>query len=52
MKIASVIASGAGQPEAGRFSADSIEASDIEIDASIARVRRAGTSPTRCRGSW
>ena len=36
MKIASVVATGAGQPEAGRFAADSIEVSDIEIDANIA----------------
>ncbi len=36
MKIASVVATGVGQPEAGRFAADSIEVSDIEIDANIA----------------
>ena len=36
VKIASLTASGVGQPDAGRFSADSIEASDIEISASIA----------------
>jgi hypothetical protein len=35
-KIASVTAAGVGQPDAGRFSADSIEASDIEISGSIA----------------
>ena len=36
LKIASVTASGVGQPDAGRFSADSIEASDIEISVNIA----------------
>jgi len=36
MKIASVTASGVGQPDPARFSADSIEASDLEIGASIA----------------
>jgi hypothetical protein len=36
MKVASVTASGVGQPDAGRFSADTIEASDIEIGSSIA----------------
>ena len=36
MKIAGVTAAGVGQPDAGRFSADSIEASDIEIGANIA----------------
>ena len=42
MKISSVVATGAGQPEAGRFAADSIEVSDIEIDANIA-----GPQPVR-----
>jgi hypothetical protein len=36
MKIAGVIASGVGQQDAGRFSADTIEASDIEIGSSLA----------------
>src|SRR5215207_33905 len=36
MKIAGVTASGVGQPDAGRFSADTIEASDIEIGSSLA----------------
>ena len=36
MKIAGVTAAGVGQPDAGRFSADSIETSDIEISANIA----------------
>jgi hypothetical protein len=36
MKIASVTASGVGQPDTGRFSADTIEASDIEIGSSLA----------------
>ena len=36
VKIASVAASGVGQPDAGRFSADTIEASDIEIGSNIA----------------
>ena len=36
MKIASVTASGVGQPDPARFSADTIEASDIEIGADIA----------------
>ena len=31
VKIASIVAVGVGQPDAGRFSADSIEGSDIEI---------------------
>jgi hypothetical protein len=35
MKIASVTASGVGQPDPARFSADTIEASDIEIGANI-----------------
>jgi hypothetical protein len=36
LKIAGVTASGVGQPDAGRFSADTIEASDIEIGSSLA----------------
>jgi hypothetical protein len=36
LKVASLTASGIGQPDAGRFSADSIETSDIEISANIA----------------
>ena len=36
LKIASLTASGVGQPDTGRFSADSIETSDIEISANIA----------------
>jgi hypothetical protein len=36
LQIASVTASGVGQPDAGRFSADTIEASDIEIGSSLA----------------
>jgi hypothetical protein len=36
VKIASVTASGVGQPGAARFSADTIEASDIEIGGSLA----------------
>ena len=37
MKISSVVATGAGQPgKPARFAADSIEVSDIEIDANIA----------------
>ena len=35
VKIASVTAAGVGQPDAGRFSADSIEASDFEIGGSF-----------------
>ncbi|MDI1264252.1 MAG: hypothetical protein PS018_13440 [bacterium] len=31
VKIANVVVTGAGQPDAGRFSADAIEASDMEI---------------------
>jgi hypothetical protein len=36
LKVASLTASGIGQPDAGRFSADSIETSDIEISVNIA----------------
>jgi hypothetical protein len=36
LKVASLTASGVGQPDTGRFSADSIETSDIEISANIA----------------
>jgi hypothetical protein len=36
VKIASVTAAGVGQPQAGRFSADSIEVADIEISVSLA----------------
>ena len=36
VKIASVVASGLAQPDAGRFSAGSIEASDLEIGSSVA----------------
>ena len=36
LKIAGVTASGVSQPDTGRFSADSIETSDIEISANIA----------------
>ncbi|MCA6113505.1 hypothetical protein J6524_00980 [Bradyrhizobium sp. WSM 1738] len=32
VKIASIVASGVGQPEAGRFSADAIEAIDLELN--------------------
>ncbi|MEH2533812.1 hypothetical protein V1277_006892 [Bradyrhizobium sp. AZCC 1588] len=35
VKIASVTASGLGQPDAGRFSADTLEASDMEISGGI-----------------
>jgi hypothetical protein len=35
VKIASVVASGVGQPDAGRFSADTLEASDMEISGGI-----------------
>lgn len=35
VEIASVVASGVAQPDAGRFSAETIEASDLEIGASI-----------------
>ncbi|MEO6840715.1 MAG: hypothetical protein ABI192_08115 [Bradyrhizobium sp.] len=35
-RIASLTASGVGQPDAARFSADSIEITDIEIDAAMA----------------
>jgi hypothetical protein len=35
VKIASVTATGVGQPDTGRFSADSIEALDVEIAGSI-----------------
>ena len=36
MKIAGLTASGVSQPDTGRFSADSIETSDIEISVNIA----------------
>ena len=36
LKIAGVTATGVGQPDAGRFSADTIEVSDIEIGSSLA----------------
>jgi hypothetical protein len=36
LKIASLTASGVGQPDTGRFLADSIETSDIEISANLA----------------
>jgi len=36
VKMASVVVLGAGQPEAGRFSADSVEASDVEISVTLA----------------
>ena len=36
VKIARIVASGVGQPDAARFSADSIEASDVEIDVAMA----------------
>jgi hypothetical protein len=36
LKVASLTASGVGQPDTGRFSADSIETSDIEISANFA----------------
>ncbi|WP_065755007.1 hypothetical protein [Bradyrhizobium paxllaeri] len=36
MKIASIVASGVSQPDTGRFSADSIEAADVEFGVSIA----------------
>jgi hypothetical protein len=35
VKIASVVASGVAQPDAGRFSAETIEASDLEIGSGI-----------------
>ncbi|MEH2608411.1 hypothetical protein [Bradyrhizobium sp. AZCC 1693] len=40
MKIASVVALGVGQPDTGRLSADSIEATDTEIGVSIAGAGR------------
>lgn len=46
VKIANIVASGVGQPDAGRFSADTIEASDLE--AAALPARRRGNSPTRC----
>lgn len=36
VKIAGVVVLGAGQPDSGRFSADSIEASDVEISVTLA----------------
>ncbi len=36
VKIARVVASGVGQPDAARFSADSIEATDIDVGAAMA----------------
>ena len=36
LKIASIVASGVGQPDPGRFSAETIEASGMEIASSIA----------------
>jgi len=36
MKIASLVAAGVGQPDPTRFSADSIEAADMEVGVSIA----------------
>jgi hypothetical protein len=36
VKIANVVVLGAGQPDSGRFSADSVEASDVEINATLA----------------
>ena len=36
VKIANVVVLGAGQPDSGRFSADGIEASDVEINATLA----------------
>ena len=36
LKIASVVVLGAGQPDSGRFSADSVEASDVEINVTLA----------------
>jgi hypothetical protein len=36
VKVASVTAIGVGQPDSGRFSADSVEASDVEISVTLA----------------
>jgi hypothetical protein len=36
VKIANVVVLGAGQPDSGRFSADSVEASDVEINVTLA----------------
>lgn len=36
LKVASLTASGVGQPDTGRFSADSVEGTDIEIDVNVA----------------
>jgi hypothetical protein len=36
VKIASIVVLGAGQPDSGRFSADSVEASDVEINVTLA----------------
>jgi hypothetical protein len=36
VKIARIVASGVGQPDAARFSADSIEAADIDVGAAMA----------------
>jgi hypothetical protein len=50
VKIASFTASGVSQPDATRFSANTIEASGVEVGATMA-IRQAGVSPTRCQGS-
>ena len=36
VKIANVVVLGASQPDSGRFSADSVEASDVEINVTLA----------------
>ena len=46
VKIASVTATGVSEKDGTRFSADSIEVSDLEVSAGQAACR----SPTRCRG--
>ncbi len=42
MNIASLVASGVGQPDTTRFSADSIEAADMEVGASIGGPAQGG----------
>ncbi|XSC47057.1 hypothetical protein ACF1BQ_016570 [Bradyrhizobium sp. RDT10] len=65
VKIASITASGVGQPDAARFSADAIEAVDLDVNARMPagvdwqvayKVPRIAAkdfpAPQACRGRW
>ena len=51
VKIGRFVATGVSQPEAGRFAAERIEATDVEVGGTVRGAGAACASPTRRRGS-